>query len=45
MASFEELGLHPSLLRALDKREYEQPTPVQVPQATFGAHTLDTRLQ
>ena len=29
-SSFAELGLDPRLLRALEKRQYEQPTPVQV---------------
>ena len=32
--SFSEMGLDLRLLRALDKRGYEQPTPVQVPCAT-----------
>ena len=30
MATFAELGLDPRLLRALDKKELETPTPVQV---------------
>lgn len=28
--TFADLGLDPRLLRALEKREYEKPTPVQV---------------
>ena len=30
MTAFADLGLDPRLLRALDKKEYETPTPVQV---------------
>lgn len=29
MTTFAELGLDPRLLRALDKKEFETPTPVQ----------------
>ena len=30
MATFADLGLDPRLLRALDKKEFATPTPVQV---------------
>ena len=38
-AAFAELGLDPRLLRALEKRDYVKPTPVQVCDSiTMGDH-------
>ena len=34
--TFADLGLDSRLLRALEKREYEKPTPVQVSRRSFS---------